>query len=41
MIITAPTVAFVIPCYNEEAGLRHTLDRLLASGKVVALAPFP
>lgn len=25
-----PTIAFVIPCYNEEAGLPHTLARLTA-----------
>jgi glycosyltransferase involved in cell wall biosynthesis len=23
-----PTIAFVIPCYNEQAGLMHTLERL-------------
>ncbi|MFN3659426.1 MAG: glycosyltransferase family 2 protein [Pseudolabrys sp.] len=28
--MTAPTVAFVIPCYNEEAGLPHTLARITA-----------
>lgn len=25
-----PTIAFVVPCYNEQAGLPHTLARLLA-----------
>ena len=25
-----PTVAFVIPCYNEQAGIQHTLTYLLA-----------
>jgi polyisoprenyl-phosphate glycosyltransferase len=27
---TLPTIAFVIPCYNEQAGLPHTLEHLLA-----------
>ena len=26
----APTIAFVIPCYNEQAGIQHTLTCLLA-----------
>lgn len=26
----APTIAFVIPCYNEQAGIQHTLRCLLA-----------
>ena len=26
---TPPTIAFIIPCYNEEAGLSHTLGLLL------------
>jgi glycosyltransferase involved in cell wall biosynthesis len=35
--MTAPTIAFVIPCYNEEAGLPHTLARLTADlDKLVA-----
>jgi glycosyltransferase involved in cell wall biosynthesis len=25
-----PTLAFVLPCYNEQVGLPHTLERLLA-----------
>ncbi|MGB9395077.1 MAG: glycosyltransferase family 2 protein [Pseudolabrys sp.] len=25
-----PTIAFVIPCYNEQAGIQHTLSCLLA-----------
>ncbi len=25
-----PTIAFVVPCYNEQAGLPHTLAQLLA-----------
>ena len=25
-----PTVAFVVPCYNEQAGIQHTLTYLLA-----------
>lgn len=36
-----PTIAFVVPCYNEEAGLPHTiarinadLDKLIAEGRV-------
>jgi glycosyltransferase involved in cell wall biosynthesis len=24
-----PTIAFVIPCYNEQAGIQHTLTCLL------------
>ena len=28
--VKPPTVAFVIPCYNEQAGLQHTIARLLA-----------
>lgn len=35
---TPPTIAFIIPCYNEQAGLPHTLDRLLADmDKLVAV----
>ena len=26
----SPTIAFVIPCYNEQAGIQHTLSCLLA-----------
>src|ERR1041385_353944 len=26
----APVIAFVIPCYNEQAGIQHTLTYLLA-----------
>jgi glycosyltransferase involved in cell wall biosynthesis len=26
---TLPTIAFIIPCYNEQAGLSHTLGHLL------------
>src|SRR3974390_2553681 len=26
----APTIAFVVPCYNEQAGLQHTISRLVA-----------
>src|SRR5215471_13702810 len=26
----SPTIAFVIPCYNEQAGIQHTLTCLLA-----------
>jgi glycosyltransferase involved in cell wall biosynthesis len=40
---TQPTIAFVIPCYNEQAGLTHTLkllsvdiDRLIESQQVSA-----
>ena len=25
-----PVIAFVIPCYNEQAGIQHTLTYLLA-----------
>ena len=25
-----PTIAFVIPCYNEQAGLPHTIEQMLA-----------
>jgi cellulose synthase/poly-beta-1,6-N-acetylglucosamine synthase-like glycosyltransferase len=25
----SPTIAFVIPCYNEQAGIQHTLSCLL------------
>jgi glycosyltransferase involved in cell wall biosynthesis len=25
-----PTIAFVVPCYNEQAGIQHTLARLVA-----------
>jgi glycosyltransferase involved in cell wall biosynthesis len=28
--VKPPTVAFVIPCYNEQAGIQHTLTCLLA-----------
>jgi hypothetical protein len=28
--VKPPTVAFVIPCYNEQAGIQHTLTYLLA-----------
>jgi polyisoprenyl-phosphate glycosyltransferase len=32
-----PTIAFVIPCYNEQDGLVHALGRLLADiGKLIA-----
>ena len=26
----SPTIAFVIPCFNEQAGIQHTLSCLLA-----------
>ena len=33
-----PTIAFVIPCYNEQAGLPHTLGHLLADiDKLIAV----
>jgi len=25
MTAKAPVIAFVIPCYNEQAGIQHTL----------------
>lgn len=28
--IKAPIIGFVIPCYNEQAGIQHTLTFLLA-----------
>jgi polyisoprenyl-phosphate glycosyltransferase len=32
-----PTIAFVIPCYNEQEGLAHALGRLLADiGELIA-----
>src|SRR4249919_738899 len=30
MTAKAPVIAFVIPCYNEQAGIQHTLTYLLA-----------
>jgi polyisoprenyl-phosphate glycosyltransferase len=42
---TLPTIAFVIPCYNEEAGFSDTLtklsaeiDRLIAERRIAALS---
>lgn len=33
-----PTIAFVIPCYNEQAGLPHTIEQILAGlDKLIAV----
>jgi hypothetical protein len=39
----SPTIAFVIPCYNEQAGIQHTLSCLLSDiarlEKLKAISP--
>jgi glycosyltransferase involved in cell wall biosynthesis len=37
--VKAPIIGFVIPCYNEQAGIQHTLTFLFTREKSKIISP--